>query len=367
MDAIQKKLTALDIIIWLRENYKVGKSGSTSKNAVYQHYLDMCKEKGIHPSISATYFGKLVKRAFPDIKYNRKGPRGGTKQHYTHLKRIDPAKKSVERQLQQMPADLQEQYSYYHAFSLDKDREEMDQHMISMLMNREGAYVPSLSAMYASALEVEREEELTQHRSFGLPAQPPSFRYATSSAHEGELNVLSSFIPSVNGSLSARISEQPPASSTAPALFQPSPAYLSGLPSCGYVSTSGEASEQCVASSRGQPVWPNYRGGLPSLGSMCYPLQYLPGPSSTTTPTLHKDLYPMKFPQHHQQQYQSPHRQSPAGPGDIPLTQLPPLLHLQLPSLPSASPYTQNTASSFLERAMERREGTVQGNDSKHS
>ena len=41
----------------MRENYKMGKSGSTSKNAVYQHYLDMCSEKGIEPSISATYFG----------------------------------------------------------------------------------------------------------------------------------------------------------------------------------------------------------------------------------------------------------------------------------------------------------------------
>jgi hypothetical protein len=117
MDVIQKKLTALDIIFWyggtavsvsvalgtgakakkeeeknvkhsftantavvtrgwctcarvhvcvrcgrLRENYKMGKSGSTSKNTVYQHYLDMCQEKGIEPSISATYFGcgKLI-------------------------------------------------------------------------------------------------------------------------------------------------------------------------------------------------------------------------------------------------------------------------------------------------------------------
>jgi hypothetical protein len=35
----------------------VGKSGSTSKNAVYQHYSDMCSERGIEPSINATYFG----------------------------------------------------------------------------------------------------------------------------------------------------------------------------------------------------------------------------------------------------------------------------------------------------------------------
>jgi len=41
----------------LRENYKVGKNGSVSKNSVYQHYFDSCQEKGIEPVISATYFG----------------------------------------------------------------------------------------------------------------------------------------------------------------------------------------------------------------------------------------------------------------------------------------------------------------------
>ncbi len=45
----------------LRENYKVGKSGSTSKNAVYQHYSDMCSERGIEPAINATYFGYVTK------------------------------------------------------------------------------------------------------------------------------------------------------------------------------------------------------------------------------------------------------------------------------------------------------------------
>jgi hypothetical protein len=55
----------------LRENYKVGKNGSVSKNSVFQHYYDACQDKGIEPVISATYFGKLVKRAFPGIKYNR--------------------------------------------------------------------------------------------------------------------------------------------------------------------------------------------------------------------------------------------------------------------------------------------------------
>lgn len=96
-DHLQRKKHMLQVVAWLRENYKVGKSGSTSKNAVYQHYSDMCSERGIEPSINATYFGKLVKRAFPGVQYNRKGPRGNSLQHYTHLKRINHDKLKQQR------------------------------------------------------------------------------------------------------------------------------------------------------------------------------------------------------------------------------------------------------------------------------
>ncbi len=62
--------------------------GSSGKLAVYNHYVQCCKEKDMHDHIiSQTYFGKLVKRAFPNIRYNRKGPRGKALQHYTGLKR----------------------------------------------------------------------------------------------------------------------------------------------------------------------------------------------------------------------------------------------------------------------------------------
>ncbi len=43
-------------------------------------------------TISATAFGKLVKRAFPGIKSNKKGPRGHSVQHYTGLKMINQKK-----------------------------------------------------------------------------------------------------------------------------------------------------------------------------------------------------------------------------------------------------------------------------------
>lgn len=63
----------------------VGTSGSLSKRSVYNHYLSVTKQVTKKPLISPTFFGKLVKRAFPTIKCNRKGPRGHTKQVHTTL------------------------------------------------------------------------------------------------------------------------------------------------------------------------------------------------------------------------------------------------------------------------------------------
>jgi len=96
-DHLHKKKHMLHVVAWLRENYKLGKNGSVSKNSVYQHYLDMCKEKGLEPWISPMYFGKLVKKAHPTVGYSRKGPRGNSLQHYAHLKRIHPDKQQQQR------------------------------------------------------------------------------------------------------------------------------------------------------------------------------------------------------------------------------------------------------------------------------
>ncbi len=124
MDAIEKRLKELEVIIWsrtpfvllqqallvlthapfvphrLKDNYKIGSHGSISKNSVYQHFLYTWQQRdaineyscSVFP-LSATAFGKIVKKAFPDLKYNRKGPRGQSTPHYTHLKRIDHDKK----------------------------------------------------------------------------------------------------------------------------------------------------------------------------------------------------------------------------------------------------------------------------------
>ncbi len=77
----------------IKDNYKIGTSGSISKSSVYQHFLQAWQHKIF---LSATSFGKLMRKAFPDITYNKKGPRGRSMHHYTHLKRIDHDKRLSE-------------------------------------------------------------------------------------------------------------------------------------------------------------------------------------------------------------------------------------------------------------------------------
>jgi hypothetical protein len=46
----------------LRANYRVGTNGFTSKRDVFNHFMRVCKNKGVEPKISHTFFGKIVKR-----------------------------------------------------------------------------------------------------------------------------------------------------------------------------------------------------------------------------------------------------------------------------------------------------------------
>lgn len=68
------------------ETYEHRPMGSTRKGSVYDDYTKMCDDVGESPVI-APVFGKLVKKAFPWVKSNRKGPRGQTTHHYTYLHR----------------------------------------------------------------------------------------------------------------------------------------------------------------------------------------------------------------------------------------------------------------------------------------
>ncbi len=82
----------------LKETYRIGKKGSMSKQSVYQDYLELCAQNKAPVHFSPTVFGKLVKRAFPTIRTNKKGPRGDSKQHYTHLSRIKNKHKNLTAQ-----------------------------------------------------------------------------------------------------------------------------------------------------------------------------------------------------------------------------------------------------------------------------
>jgi hypothetical protein len=53
----------------LRANYRVGTNGFTSKRDVFNHFMRVCKNKGVEPKISHTFFGKIVKRYLPSRPY----------------------------------------------------------------------------------------------------------------------------------------------------------------------------------------------------------------------------------------------------------------------------------------------------------
>jgi hypothetical protein len=76
------------VVQWLKENYYIKQGGSTSKCEVYNHYRESCLKDGAVFPISNTFFGKLLRRAFPSVKSNRKGPRGKAKQYYENLVRL---------------------------------------------------------------------------------------------------------------------------------------------------------------------------------------------------------------------------------------------------------------------------------------
>jgi len=57
------------VLDWLKDTFYIGESGSVSKLSVYKEYIGMCKESCIE-ALSSALLGKLVHRAFPNIKLN---------------------------------------------------------------------------------------------------------------------------------------------------------------------------------------------------------------------------------------------------------------------------------------------------------
>ncbi|ELR20714.1 uncharacterized protein ACA1_054600 [Acanthamoeba castellanii str. Neff] len=59
-----------------------------SKSSVYKAYVDMCHCEGRPTLFTRAVVGKMVKRAFPDVRTKRRGPRGRVTQHYIGLRPI---------------------------------------------------------------------------------------------------------------------------------------------------------------------------------------------------------------------------------------------------------------------------------------
>jgi hypothetical protein len=59
-----------------------------SKSSVYRAYVDMCRSEGRQTLFTRAVVGKMVKRAFPDLRTKRSGPRGRVTQYYLGLRRF---------------------------------------------------------------------------------------------------------------------------------------------------------------------------------------------------------------------------------------------------------------------------------------
>jgi len=79
--------TKTRVIKWLRENFEIGNPTTIlSKETVYNDYTEMCRLHRLRTT-SAPVFGKMMRKAFPELKYYRKGPSGHTKHFYKNLQR----------------------------------------------------------------------------------------------------------------------------------------------------------------------------------------------------------------------------------------------------------------------------------------
>ncbi|KAL6043559.1 Cellulose-binding protein, partial [Balamuthia mandrillaris] len=69
---------------WLKENYKLSYDRSIEKKVLYEEYLALCRARNWEPTTPAA-FGRIVRKAFPWVSSCRRGSRGNTSHHYTHL------------------------------------------------------------------------------------------------------------------------------------------------------------------------------------------------------------------------------------------------------------------------------------------
>lgn len=210
MQELQKRRMVMETVNWLRANYQVGTSGFTSKRDVFNHFMRVCKKKEVEPKISHTFFGKIVKKAFPNIKYNRKGPRGATQQCYTFLQR--------------MTTEEDQASSEINLSCLEED-EHMATRSKSLLARIErGQNNPSSLQLYGTNPSMGPTETYT------LPSQPASGNHSlahTNPAFRCTFSLSSSsFLPSTSSSVFNQLSSSQgptlpslPVSSGAPYFF----------------------------------------------------------------------------------------------------------------------------------------------------
>jgi hypothetical protein len=102
---MERKLHGYQVVLWLKQTYRVAEDEGDdntapaywSKNSVYKAYIDMCHTNGYVTMFTRPVVGKMVKRAFPDIRTKRRGRRGNVKQHYIGLHPIQKGNQQIPR------------------------------------------------------------------------------------------------------------------------------------------------------------------------------------------------------------------------------------------------------------------------------
>ena len=65
----------------LQENYHETNHDGLPRTVVYDHYYELCMDKGWQ-RLSAALFGQLIRRVFPSVRIRRLGPRGSSAYYY---------------------------------------------------------------------------------------------------------------------------------------------------------------------------------------------------------------------------------------------------------------------------------------------
>ena len=66
------------LVQWLQSFYEMDAAKSTSRNAIYSHYVQFCEAYRLAP-LSVASFGRAIKSVFPHAKVRRLGTRGQSK------------------------------------------------------------------------------------------------------------------------------------------------------------------------------------------------------------------------------------------------------------------------------------------------